>query len=69
MPLLRVSLNGKVIDFSKDQKIGHQVHADFVHLYHQPIQRTIIPRGRSGKAKIFTEEEIANYQTRALGEE
>lgn len=68
MPLLRVSLNEKVIDFSKDQKIGQQVHADFVYLYHQPIQKTLTPRGRSGKVKIFTRGEIVTYQTRTLRE-
>ena len=61
MPLLRVYCNGKVVDLSKEPKLGRPVYADPAYVYHQPVLGTN-SRGRSGKVKIFTEEEIATYQ-------
>lgn len=62
MPLLRVACNGRELDLSKSPLMAVDACRDRVYLYHPSNVKMTSLRGRSCKPKIFTQEEIAEFE-------
>lgn len=61
MPLLRTICNGEELDLSRLPLTAVVICKEQVYLYHPCNVKMMSPRGRSGKPKIYTQEEIEEF--------
>ena len=64
MPLLRISLNGRKLDFSGESRLPNPNPRCF--LYREPKAPWPSFQGENGKVKVYSREEIEEYERRTL---
>ena len=64
MPLLRVFCKGRCLNLARDTLTMLKECCERSFLYRPPVIKRKKHRGRSGKVKIFTRDEIMKYEKR-----